>query len=51
VETFNLILLIVGTLWSVIWFGVLLKLLVSPAVDGKAERGSGQLRDSASALI
>lgn len=50
-ETFNLILLIVGTLWSVIWFGVLLTLLVSPAVGGTAECGSGQLRDSASALI
>ncbi|MCC6507430.1 MAG: hypothetical protein IT475_18525 [Aquimonas sp.] len=49
-ETFNLILLVVGILWSVVWFGVLLKLLLQPVRRGQ-NSAAGHLRDSASALL
>ncbi len=48
--TFNLILLVVGVLWSVTWFGVLLRLLWQPTgrVAGVA---NASLRDSARARM
>ncbi len=48
--TFNLILLVVGVLWSVLWFGVLLRLLLQSA-DRVPELANARLRDSASALF
>ena len=48
--TFNLILLVVGVLWSVLWFGVLLRLLLQSA-DRVPKLANARLRDSASALL
>ncbi|HRD73214.1 MAG TPA: hypothetical protein PK027_11780 [Aquimonas sp.] len=48
--TFNLILLVVGVLWSVTWFGVLLRLLLQPT-DRVPNVANAPLRDSARALM
>jgi len=48
--TFNLILLVVGVLWSVTWFGVLLRLLLQPK-EHVPDVANSPLRDSTHALM